>query len=442
MNSADYDVIVVGAGVAGLMAACMLGEAGQRVIVLEARERVGGRIHTEYVAVPGHAAPVAVELGAEFVHGLPPISWGLIQGEQWPVTELAGRPYCIEDGRLAACADEHESGQVLQDMQAWYAGTARPHDISFAAYLRSAGIGTAAASQAAAYVEGFNAADQDRIGVAALARQQQAADAISGDRLFHVDGGYALLPGVLLRRCLAAGVALRTGAPVRRIAWQPGRVEATVDQSTYCAPKIIVTVPLGVLQAENIEFQPRPERTLQLAAQLAAGAVLRISLVFSTAFWTAVAPDLGFLFVDGGAFPVWWSSYPDPKPVLTGWAGGHRATAALLNDGGASEAIRTTQALSDLSRAFDMSLPSLRSLLVCTHTHDWQSDPWSLGAYCYAPVNAAEVSTQLGLPEAETLFFAGEHTAADGDWGTVHAALSSGRRAARQILGPRDVDRP
>jgi monoamine oxidase len=112
--------------------------------------------------------------------------------------------------------------------------------------------------------------------------------------------------------------------------------------------------------------------------------------------------------------------------MLTGWVGGPRALA--LPRGAALQ----TEALAMLSAVFQRT--DLPSLLVSAHTHDWMVDPLSVGAYSYAPKGACNASDELAQPVADTIYFAGEHTDTTGNWGTVHAALGSGLRAAGQIL--------
>ena len=156
------------------------------------------------------------------------------------------------------------------------------------------------------------------------------------------------------------------------------------------------------------------------------GTATRITLVFRERFWEAAVPNLSFLIAQQKTPPTWWTSAPDPSPALTGWLAGPRAlrptTGAALRD----------QALTTLAEIFGRD--DLTAMLTSFHTHDWQSDPYSLGAYSYAPAGALEASDNLAIPVENTLYFAGEHTDTTGHWGTVHAALRSGLRAASQIL--------
>jgi monoamine oxidase len=141
---------------------------------------------------------------------------------------------------------------------------------------------------------------------------------------------------------------------------------------------------------------------------------------------------MSFLFTFNQIPPVWWTSQPDPNtlPALTGWVGGPRASAlqAKHPDQLGSEACTA------LAKIFAVNEQIVRTALVDTHTHDWAADPFAQGAYSYVPVGAVDASSAMTQPEADTLFFAGEHTDVTGNWGTVHAAIRSGLRAADQIL--------
>jgi len=174
MDTKKYDVLTLGAGAAGLAAARKLAEAGMRVAVVEARGRIGGRIFTEHVPL-GNSTQFPVELGAEFVHGLPPALWSLIGEAKLAAYELEGGRLCFDDGLLKPCSEEqHDATAVLDEMTHWLANQPSDVDATFADYLRLEGIEAPTAERAAAYVESFNAADRNVISVAALAQQQRA----------------------------------------------------------------------------------------------------------------------------------------------------------------------------------------------------------------------------------------------------------------------------
>lgn len=415
--------------------------------MLEARKRVGGRVLTQHIPVAGAASPISVELGAEFVHGLPQESWILMREARLPVYEIMGAHMRYAHGRLeAAVLQDDGSGEVLQRMMDWSALRPRGQDAPFTDFLEAAGIDGHAALRAVRYVEGFNAADSNLISVAALAKQQRAEAAIHSDRLFRIRNGYHQLPAHLAAGFEQAGGSLMLERVAQRIEWRRGWViingrDGIGQEFKLRARRAIITVPLGVLQADSIEFVPEPSHALIHARRMAMGPVIRVTLVFKSRFWREEQPfldDLSFLFVDDDLPGTWWTAAPDPAPIITGWSGGAgnvaliRARAAAR--GGADALLMVC--LETLSRAFDLKIARLHQMLVSWYAHDWQNDEFACGAYSYVPVGALDASDRMAEPVEHTLYFAGEHTDTTGHWGTVHGALRSGLRAANQIRIP------
>jgi len=439
MNATKYDVIVIGAGAAGLAAGRALAEAGWRVMIFEARDRIGGRIWTRRIPLASGGS-VAAELGAEFIHGLPQETWSLIHAANLQTYEIDGASLSYSNGRMHVGSEQYRGTErVLDDMIQWMARQPSGADMSFAEYLKLAGVEWSAGQAAANYVESFNAADQKRISVAALVKQQRAEEAINTDRLFRLDGAYADLPTYLAERFVDAGGELKLGAPVTKITWRRGEVGVQFQEaggvSQLRANRALITVPLGVLQAEVIEFVPRPGEVLRQANRLVMGEAMRLILVFKDKFWSGHS-DLSFLFTPSERPSTWWTPMPHEMPMLTAWAGGPKAAALLrliTSDGNAGALL--DQALSTLARVFGLPLADIRKRLVSWHVHDWQRDPYSRGAYSYVPENALDAPGEMRGPVEDTLYFAGEHTDTSGHWGTVHAALATGAAAAHQLLG-------
>ncbi len=423
------DVIVVGAGIAGLAAARTLAEAGLRVTLVEARDRVGGRVHT----VPAVEGGLPVELGAEFVHGLPPELIQLIDEAGLTRFELEGATRCFGEhngvGRLEPCGDRREVEQLFDEL-----GHLEPPqvDLSFTEFVAQRGFKAEAVAWATNYVEGFNAADASRISILSLAKQQAAEDAISGDRLFRVVEGYARVPEFLLRRFLDAGGEWVVSTAVRTIAWKPGRVEVkTLAGRNFRASAAIITLPLGVLQARSVAFVPQPIEILDAADRLAMGTAARVVYEFDRALWPE---GVSFLFAPVATPPTWWTTSPRRTAMLTGWMAGRKASELKLD--GLPET-----GLATLAGFFGGRFHNVHKHLLRWHHHDWQADTHSLGAYTYVPRGAIHASDQLSVPVEKTLFFAGEHTDTSGHWGTVHGALRSGYRAAEQVLAtPSDAN--
>ncbi|MBV8630228.1 MAG: FAD-dependent oxidoreductase [Silvibacterium sp.] len=416
--TSQTEIAVIGAGIAGLAAARTLAEAGRSVVLIEAQNRIGGRILT----TRDPATDLPIELGAEFVHGRPPELLDLIREAGLTVYERKGDFLCYENGKLGDCGFFDEAFGVLEDLP-------ESPDIPFAEFLTQKRVPDHIAARATAYVEGFNAADSTRIGTAALHKQQQAEKSVSGDRSFRIIEGYDRLAQFLCDRFTTFGGQLHLDTPVIQIRWQAGDV--CISTANPALPEIrasrgIIAIPLGVLQSGSPRIMPEPARHIDAIGKLAMGPATRITLLFRDRFWGASAPNLSFLFADDKPLTTWWTAAPNPSPTLTGWTAGPRALRA-----GAGTA-RKEEALATLSVIFKR--PDLSGLVVSDHAHDWQDDPFSLGAYSYSPAGAVTASDDLAAPVDRTLFFAGEHTDSTGNWGTVHAALRSGLRAAKQAL--------
>jgi monoamine oxidase len=430
---AQADVLVVGAGIAGLAAAERLAAAGRRVLVLEARDRIGGRIHTAH----DPDLDVPVELGAEFVHGHPSELMEVIRrlgltvvsarerhqrGPAEAAPPLPDLPHTLakllhgaDGGRDRAAAD------LLQE----HAATARPGELE----------------TAARYLEGFHAADLSLLGTRALAQNERAGDE-DGEQIQRVREGY----GTLIRR-LADTIdpdrgEIRLETEVRGIRWRRGEVRAQVRMAREAtseeivASGVVLTVPLPMLRrlvagpgSERLE--PVPAAWLDALPCLHMGAAHRVVLGFERRWWVAGEND-GPSFVHGGgeSFPVWWTALPSRAPVITGWSGGPRG--ALMAGKGEDSLVRA--ALESLASVFGRDVGKLRSQLRVAYTHDWSADPLAGGAYSYGGVGAIEARAVLVRPVEATLYLAGEAVAEEGRNATVHGALASGYRAAERLL--------
>jgi monoamine oxidase len=426
----DCDVLVLGAGAAGLAAAAALAEGGRRVLVLEARDRLGGRLLTR--REPG--VPVPLELGAEFIHGTPPDTFRLL--------DLAGRAACdvpdvhwYRTGRRLAPASGALAGfgRLMRDV-----GRLR-QDQSFDDYVAGRRAPPATLRMARMMVQGFDAADPGDVSVRSLAAEWTGGAGTDAPQ-YRPDGGYAPLVDALAARLAAAGGAVRLGARVRRVEWRRGRVRVVADgpggPTAWTAARAVVALPLGVLAAapdggDGVLFEPPLRAKARAFAGLGVGPVVKVVLAFSEALWDRLDGgryrNVSFWHAPGEPFPTFWTSLPARAPVLTAWAGGPQARA--LADLSPDE--RTACALATLERV----LPGgrWRQAFAGTWQHDWQRDPLARGAYSYVRVGGGTARRALARPLAGTLHFAGEATDVTGESGTVAGALASGARVAREI---------
>lgn len=484
---ADIDVVIIGAGAAGLAAASTLVREGYSVAVVEARERIGGRIHT--IRVPGATLPI--ELGADFVHGRPPETFSLAAEAGIRLYEHTGNSWAARDGRFNSerFFDEDESdddgnddsdddsddedngshdasslGAIFAAIRSW-----QEEDRSLQSLLdeRFAGKRWQTARQRIrGYAEGFDAAALDRVSVAWLRQTELASDALDGDRQYRVLDGYDRLMDALAGRITDAGAQIHLEHVARELRWQRGEVTLRLETPTgtnlpeVTAHAAIVTLPLGVLKRSfeqpdapgAMDMQPEPPGKRALLGLLEMGHALKVVLRLSDVFWDALPgqppntgvsrpklpqlPGFSFLFSDDPVLPTWWTMQPVVAPMLVGWAAGPRA-ASLAN---ASTEELADGALNALARVLGLPRAALEhGLLVGSHVHNWSADPFSSGAYSYVAVGGLDAPAALAEPVEDTLFFAGEATNADGNTGTVHAALSSGYLAAAAVsraLGP------
>lgn len=432
MPKAAYDVIVIGAGAAGLAAVEELARAGCAALVLEARERVGGRCWS----LPIAGLPVPIELGAEFIHGRPRATSSLIRACGSAVVDAPRRPWIVKSGRLEPRADY--LGEIHAAMKRDRSLARR--DMTFDAYLERVlrpRISSAARLHARMLVQGYDAADPARVSARAIVAEwtQEGATALARPH-----SGYGPLLDHLHERALAANAKFALQTVARRLAWKRGSVMVEAQSAhgamRVTAARALVTLPVGVLQdhAHNpgaLSFSPRVKGKRAALRALGAGPVIKVVLHFSTAFWERCHGgrylDGTFFHCPGAAFPTFWNALPVRAPLLVAWAGGPNAERLR----GASRARILQSAMNSLRRIFGASAPSR---LIGAHLHHWQQDPYARGAYSYVMVGNGRAREALAAPVAGTLYFAGEATDLEGEAGTVAGALQSGRRAALEII--------
>ena len=310
---------------------------------------------------------------------------------------------------------------------------------TFAQFLEKAPFDAATKTWAAAYVEGFHAARKERIGVRSLVEDEEASEAIGGDHLFRVLSGYDGVPRRLLEGARSARLLLATA--VTAVRWKPGEVRAETRTASQpgepiTARRALITVPVGVLQAGPeepgaIRFDPEPPN-IGAARRLEMGHVERLTLCFRERFWEQVEGlgEMAFLHSLDEWVPAWWTALPVRAPLLTAWAGGPAAERFT----GRGESFAVEQAIGALARALGMPRGRIEGLLEGWRRHDWQADPYSRGAYSYAPPGGRELRRALAAPVDGTLFFAGEAANTEGHSAMVHGAIATGRRAAAEIL--------
>jgi monoamine oxidase len=419
-------IIIIGAGAAGLMAAMELSLGGRAVIVLEARERLGGRIHT---LPAGNGFRTWVETGPEFIHGNVPLTLELLKKAAVPLRPTGGKMYRSEGGKW-----EKDGGPVKGWDELIERMGALDKDIPVDTFLEQYFSGPENEGLRRfirLYAEGYDLADTRIASTATLYAEWSKED----QPQHRVDGGYQKLIEYMAEEAGRHGCIIHTGAVVKEIHWSPGQVRVvTHDGRSFTGGAALVTVPLGVLQSgadqrAHITFSPSISSRIEAAGKMGYGSVIKILLQFSEPFWEAQTPGMGFLISDQ-PLPTWWTQAPSAHGLLTGWFGGPRA--AAYRDAAPEQLIE--MAIRSLSGIFGLDPAHLRALLQRSLVADWSRDPFALGAYSFAAVGESPARKLLNTPLENTLFFGGEALyEGDGTPGTVEAALASGLAAAGAI---------
>ena len=418
-------VLVIGAGAAGLAAARRLSDHGVPVTVLEARDRVGGRILTAHAL-----APFPVELGAEFIHGDRVVTWELLRrfglqafedpgqhrrvfacdGQLVDSRAVAGPSFDSPWDVLLAAAREWVAADwpdtTLAEALRWWFGR---HDVPGSAHWWRC-LETLAAI-------GWSG-DLDELGVCGIEEASYQGD---GEGNFRVAEGYSRV----IER-MAQGLDVRLNHPVKSIRWNGHGVTVDASGRTFEAASAIVTLPLGVLQAGIVEFDPPVPLRLQAAIDgLRAGEAFRAVLRFREEIWPA---EIGCIFTarPRGVWERPGLGHGANLPLFTVLIGGSHAR--QLSARHPDDAVR--EILGGLSPALGRDLGSL---VAETRVLDWACDPYTRGGYSFTPVDGTGLRAQLQEPLCNVLYFAGEATSVIRP-GTVHGALESGYRAAEAVL--------
>ncbi|MEU5867574.1 FAD-dependent oxidoreductase [Nonomuraea sp. NPDC047529] len=410
---AELDVVVIGAGVSGLAAAARLAGAGLAVAVLEAGERVGGRIRTH--------RPSLLELGAQVIHGdrnpiaaLPGLEAPvpvprraarvLLPGGPRPLTALRPTPPLLEDRLTSGAA--RESLRRLAGASPW--------DVPVAAWLKEETADSPQALEPAA--EWFRqnwAAEPEALSAPALAALRRADPAGRGE--FALPGGFDRLPARL-----AEGLRVRLGDAVVRLSWTRGRVRVlTAAGHVESAAAAVVTVPPPVVAEGRLVVDDLPVRKQAAAYELRPG-----DAWCGLVAYPEQAPESVVVFDAGGRLGFVSTTAGRPEVLVMAKARAAAAARSAWAEPGGLVALLAG------------ALPWTRGLnpaevVVC----DWGADPWTGGAYTYPGVGALWASPAWAEPLGGTVFFAGEATVGLSGPPMAHMAMASGERAATEVIG-------
>lgn len=428
----EFDTIVIGAGVAGLTAARLLAAEGRRVVVLEARERVGGRVWSD------RTGGFVTDRGASWIHGVTdcPVA-AAVEELGMPTVEFTvgayqpdSRPiaYYAPDGRRLSDAEARAFATDVHTLDAHLIGViadsradASYRDVTEAA-LAAQGWDAERAQRVREYLE-HRAEEQYGAWIEDLAAHALDDDLVEGDEVVFPDG-YDRLPARL-----ADGLDVRLEHVVSRVTWSPGGVVVTTDRGAFSGAAVVVTVPVGVLKSDDFVIEPPlPEPVSGALARMEMNAFEKVFLRFPARFWD----DGVYAVRQQGPESRWWHSWYDltaldGTPTLLTFAAGPAARETRSWD----EQRIVDSVMTQLRRLFGEDVPRPTGVVITS----WQDDPFARGSYAYMTAGATTADhDDLATPVGGVLHLAGEATWTD-DPATVPAAMHSGHRAAENILG-------
>ncbi|MDE2431140.1 MAG: FAD-dependent oxidoreductase, partial [Burkholderiales bacterium] len=414
-------ILVIGAGIAGIAAARKLRDAGKEVIVLEARDRIGGRIYTS-----PEWTGAKLDLGATWIHGA---------GKKNPIAKLAndigarlattdrdsGEIYDTDGSQLETIATRHIESirtsivKVLSDAQK------ANIDVSVQEAVRN---GLRYASQSPAdrnridflvntTIEHEYSGEANRLS----SYWYDSGESYEGSESIFIDG-YQVLTDYL-----AQTVKIRLGHVVKTIAYSTGNeVTVTTNQGVFTAQRVVVTLPLGVLQSGAVSFSPALPVAKQTAIdKLGMGILNKCYLRFPKAFWDTKVDWINYI-PDSSRYGQWgeWVSLARPagQPILLGF----NAAAFGREIESWNDQQIVASAMSTLKIMYGKNIPDPTDSMITR----WGSDPYAMGAYsCNILGSTPEMRTDLASNISNRIFFAGEATERQ-YYQTVHGAYQSG----------------
>ena len=413
-----YDVIIIGAGAAGLLATRDLARAGYQVCVLEAAGIAGGRISTVKEGFQGY-----VETGAEFIHGKLPLTFKLLKEAGLSHEVVEGKMTGVQNGKWRT--EEHDAhwdefmkrlGKLKTDitiLQFLEENFSNPEYLP----LRQA---------VQRFSEGFDLADISRASILSIKDEWKDIE----EKQYRIKGGYVQLIDHLVNCCRQLNTEIYLNTCVNKIEYEPGNVTVnTNDNKEFQANKLIITVSAGILQSGTIQFKPELADHAVAIQGLGFGGVIKFLLEFKTCFWKEFDDETGFLLTDED-IPTWWTQLPAESNLLTGWLGGPNATKKIFEP----DASLLQTALLSLSSIFHIPPAMLQEELTTYKIINWLNQPFIKGGYSYNTLHSKKAINILSSPVEDTIYFAGEAISKSESQGTVESALQSGYDTAKMLI--------
>ncbi len=419
------EILILGAGISGLVAGRMIVRAGKQVTIIEARGRTGGRI------LSIHRDGQVLEAGPEFIHGHLKETISLLKEFRIEYVQAKGKMYFARAGHFMEDQGNVEDwGLLVKKMRSLKT------DLPFLRFLQENFGGEAYSGlreSAIGYAEGFDLADVSRASTLALIREWKQEE---NAPQYRIPGGYSQLTDALASEFTSLGGKIILNMPANHVKWATGELCITVmGKRKLRAKRLLITLPLGVLTHQEtgvfgIQFSPDIFSKREAMEQIGFGNVMKIVLQWHSPFWKQFVPDAQFIISDE-EIPTWWTQDPVVSNLLTGWVGGPGAG----DLSGLTDKEVVAIALKNLSAIFGIPQQELERKLIESNVFNWQNEIFTRGGYSYSYPGSKGARAILKSSLEGTVYFAGE-AYYDGPFGgTVEAAIASGIETATEMIG-------
>ncbi|AWA30726.1 hypothetical protein HYN48_11880 [Flavobacterium magnum] len=406
-------VIIVGAGAAGIMAANILAKKGASVTILEAGNRIGGRIHT---FVPDGFVNT-VEAGAEFIHGNLPLTLKQLKRAKLPYAEASmtmhrfdGTSITRNFGKSKAWESFYEKLAQLQ--------TDCTLDAFLEAHFRGAKY-RLLHREVREMAQGLDLADPSEVSLLSL-----KAEWLSEETQYRPITGYGPLLEFLYDEATRGDCTVAFGQKATTVRWKSGSASVVTETQSYQADAVILTASLGILKQGEIAFEPEIPELPACFDKIGFGQVIKLALEFDRPFWEQQIPDLAFLFAENGL--TFWTQADRHTPVLTGWLGNDDVAVYKGFDDNKIIAL----CMDELSKIFPEARRYFRTAAVFRYTED----TFFRGGYSWPKPDSKKAVKTINKGFGNTVWFAGEAFDPTFESATVEAALESGKFVAAKVF--------
>jgi monoamine oxidase len=406
-------VIIVGAGASGLMAAYELTRKGIEVILLEAENRIGGRIQS--LTPPGFIHQV--EAGAEFIHGDLPLTLRLMKKAGLGYMKAGGKMYRSANGKI-----EQQFGQGKQWNEFYGKLENVRRDLTLDAFIAKHFSGDEYAllrDEVFAMAQGLDLADPTQMSVVGIKKEWLAEGA-----QYRTLTGYQPLMTFLYDQCALQNFSLHLNETVTKIDWKQGAATVVTENNSFIADAVLLTLPVPCYNSDNLYFVPKLPVANHFRS-IGFGEVIKAAIEFEHAFWESSQPDLGFLFC--GEF-TFWTQLTSHKPFLVGWIGNQYAS----NFENISDSDLLKMMLEKLQACFGET--DITTIYRAGAVFRFTRQSRSCGGYSWLKPESKKAIMEINSGVENTIWFAGEALHPGAEPGTVEAALQSGRHTAGKIL--------